>query len=207
MRSALLEFERTRQPYPGPNDPATAGNGSIMRLAPVVLFFASEPRVAIEKAADSSRTTHGALEAIDACRYLAALLIGALSGLSKKELLADGFEPAPDLWLEAPLAPKVAEIAAGAFKSKDLAEIKGSGYVVDSLEAALWAFYQSQSFREGALLAVNLGDDADTTGAVYGQLAGAFYGEQAIPGSWRAKIARRELIVSLAAKLYQQGVQ
>ncbi len=80
-------------------------------------------------------------------------------------------------------------------------EIKGTGHVVRSLEAALWAFYHGDSFREGCLLAVNLGDDADTTGAVYGQLAGAFYGELGIPQTWRSKLAHRELIESFAGQL------
>ena len=77
----------------------------------------------------------------------------------------------------------------------------GSGYVVKSLEAALWAFYNSDNFEEGALMAVNLGDDADTTGAVYGQIAGAYYGENGIPASWRNKLAKYDLIRSFADKL------
>ena len=70
-----------------------------------------------------------------------------------------------------------------------------------SLEAALWAFHHSSSFREGALLAVNLGDDADTTGAIYGQLAGAFYGEGAIPEEWLSKLHEREMIRGMTEEL------
>lgn len=201
VRSALIRFERTGEPYAGPTDPWSAGNGSMMRLAPVVLFYASRPRQAIEMAALSSKTTHGATEAVDACRYLAGLLIGALHGVTKEDLLSDHFFPVPGLWEEAPLAPRIAEIAAGSFKHREPPAIRGSGYVAESLEAALWAFHKSNSFKEGALLAVNLGDDADTTGAVYGQLAGAFYGENGIPASWREKLAHRELIISLADSL------
>jgi ADP-ribosyl-[dinitrogen reductase] hydrolase len=80
--------------------------------------------------------------------------------------------------------------------------VRGSGYVVESLEAALWAFAGSESFEEGALLAVNLGDDADTTGAVYGQLAGAFYGEDTIPAAWLDVLAMRETIESFADRLH-----
>lgn len=98
--------------------------------------------------------------------------------------------------------PEIAEIAAGSFTRRQPPQIRGSGYVVKSLEAALWAFYHSQSFREGCLLAVNLGDDADTTGAVYGQLAGAFYAEQGIPEAWRARLWHRNLIESLAERLF-----
>ena len=86
-----------------------------------------------------------------------------------------------DYWQRHVLAPEIAEIAAGSFKPKNPPQIVGSGYVVRSLEAALWAFHSSSSFREGALRAVNRGNDADTTGAIYGQLAGAFYGESEIP--------------------------
>jgi ADP-ribosyl-[dinitrogen reductase] hydrolase len=197
VRSALTRFLQTHEPYPGLTDPHAAGNGSIMRLAPEVLYYARQPQQANHFAAESSRTTHGALEAVDACRYFAALILDALNGVSKEELLSDQSER----WNNAPLAPKIAAIAAGSFKHRQPPQIRGTGYVVDSLEAALWAFYHVTDFREGALLAVNLGDDADTTGAVYGQLAGAFYGEDHIPAAWRDTIAQRELILELADKL------
>jgi ADP-ribosyl-[dinitrogen reductase] hydrolase len=202
-RDALQRFEHTGEPYPGSTDPRSAGNGSLMRLAPVPLFFASDPSTAIAMAGESSRTTHGATEAVDACRYFAGLLIGALQGRSKDELLSANFCPVAGLWTETPLAPKIATVAAGAFKVKNPPAIRGTGYVVDCLEAALWAFHRSETFRDGALLAVNLGDDADTTGAVYGQLAGAYYGEQGIPDSWRVTLAQRSQIEGYADQLFQ----
>jgi hypothetical protein len=113
------------------------------------------------------------------------------------------YSPVPGYWEGHPIGEEIDEIAAGSFRRKDLPQIIGSGYVVKSLEAALWAFYRSGSFKEGALLAVNLGNDADTTGAVYGQIAGAFYGYERIPEEWRARISRKELIESLAGRLYQ----
>lgn len=200
--SALRRFEQTRAPYCGSRDPRSAGNGSLMRLAPVPLFFAQNPKAAIEKSADSSRTTHGARTAVDACRYMAALLVGAVHGISREELLSSHYSPIPGYWEENPLVEEIDEIAAGSFKHRQPPEIQGIGYVVKSLEAALWAFYHSQSFKEGCLLAVNLGDDADTTGAVYGQLAGAFYGEQGIPQPWRDKLAYRNPIESFADRLF-----
>lgn len=202
---ALRQFERTHEPYCGSTDADAAGNGSIMRLAPVPLFFARHPREAIACAADSSRTTHGAVECVDACRYLAALIVGAANGASKDALLSDHFETEPGIWRDAPLTPSIASVAAGSFKRRNPPEIKGSGYVVESLEAALWAFARGNSFREGALLAVNLGDDADTTGAVYGQLAGAFYGEQGIPEPWRSRLSHGPLIIALADQLCTQA--
>jgi ADP-ribosylglycohydrolase len=200
-RAALARFEGTHDPYCGSTDPYSAGNGSIMRLAPVPMFYAGHPIDAIEKSGDSSRTTHGALAAVDACRYFGGLIVGALNGVSKVDLLSDRYCPIERYWIDHPLVPEIEEIARGSFKYLVPPVIEGSGYVVRSLEAALWAFYHSTSFRDGCLLAVNLGDDADTTGAVYGQIAGAFYGESDIPEGWRAKIFDRDMIVLFADRL------
>lgn len=199
---ALMQFEKTQAPYCGSPDSRSAGNGSIMRLAPVPLFYAKNPLKAIEHSAESSRTTHQATTAVDACRYFGALIVGAVNGVSREELLSKHYTPIPGYWEENPLVAEIDEIAAGSFKHRQPPKIEGSGYVVKSLEAALWAFYHSNSFREGCLLAVNLGMDADTTGAVYGQLAGAFYGEKDIPKSWRSQLIRSELIESIASNLF-----
>jgi len=205
-QTALERFETTGITAT-PLSQARDGNGSIMRLAPVPLFFAFHPAVAIEKAGESSRTTHGTRAAIDACRYLSGLIVGAIQGHSKETLLSSHFSPVTDLWKQQPLCEGVATIADGSFKVRQPPEIRGGGYVIDSLEAALWAFYRSSSFEEGALLAVNLGDDADTTAAVYGQLAGAYYGEAGIPKRWRAKIHASELIVKYAEALFSLAVE
>jgi hypothetical protein len=98
---------------------------------------------------------------------------------------------------------EIAAVARGSFRRREPPEIRGSGYVVESLEAALWALSRTDSFRDGALAAVNLGDDADTTGAVYGQLAGALYGEDGIPAEWRTKLALRETIERSAERLHE----
>lgn len=202
VRAALLRFEQTHEPFCGSTDPSTAGNGSIMRLAPVPMFYSLRPQEAIQRCAQSSKTTHGAPTAVDACRYLGALIIGALNGVSKEELLSERYSPVAGIWEKDPLVAEIDEIAAGSFKQREPPQIQGTGYVVRTLEAALWAFFRSNSFREGCLLAVNLGHDADTTGAVYGQLAGAFYGEPGIPASWISRIAYRELIADMAERLF-----
>lgn len=202
---AIMRFEATRKPYCGSTDPNRAGNGSIMRLAPVPLFFARDPHVAVEMSAASSRPTHGARNAVDGCRYLGALIVGAVGGASKEQLLSPRYTPAPGLWERAPLADAIREVADGSFVTKNPPEIRGTGYVVDSLEAALWAFHRGRSFEDGLMLAVNLGDDADTTAAVYGQLAGAFYGVSAIPQRFRDRLVMRDLIEELAEKLYQSA--
>jgi ADP-ribosyl-[dinitrogen reductase] hydrolase len=194
---ALRCFERSGEPWCGPTGPDTAGNGSLMRLAPVPLAFHRDPQRAAALAGDSSRTTHGARECVDACRWYGALLAGAAAGASREELLAPGWADEALAGGEA-LCDTVAEVAAGSFLRREPPRIAGTGHVVRCLEAALWAFARADDFRHGALLAVNLGDDADTTGAVYGQLAGAVWGEEAIPAGWRQRLALRGRIEELA---------
>lgn len=201
-RRALLRFEREHVPCCGNADPDYAGNGSLMRLAPVPMFFRGNPEKAVEAAGESSRTTHGAPAAVDACRYYAGLLVGALNGVSKEELLSERYCPVPAYWREHPLDPEIDVVAAGSFLRLEPPEIQGTGHVVRSLEAALWAFRKTASFRDGCLLAANLGDDADTTAAVYGQIAGAFYGILGIPAAWLEKLAYNQLITGMADSLF-----
>lgn len=201
-RAALERFEVERHPNAGSTDPGTAGNGSLMRLAPVVLAFAGQPAQAIHYAGESSRTTHAAQECIDACRYFAALLVSATTDCSKNELLCLDSEVTVQSFRDRPLAPNVRQIASGSFIDSEPPRIRGSGYVIHTLEAALWAFHTTDDFRSGALKVVNLGEDADTTGAVYGQIAGAFYGVEGIPFEWRSKLAMMELIEQRAAELH-----
>ncbi len=199
--AALRRFEATGDPIAGSREPRHGGNGSLMRLAPVPLAFANTPEKAIRLAGEMSTTTHGAAEPVDACRYYAGLIVGALHGHPKSELLSARFSPVAGAWRHEPLAARIDAIAAGSFKEKGPPDIRGTGYVVDALEAALWAFWTSESFREGALAAVNLGDDADTSGAIYGQLAGAYYGVEGIPEQWLEKIALNSDIQKLADEL------
>jgi len=206
-RAALERFERTGNPLAGSPDPRSAGNGSIMRLAPVPIAFAHDPATAVRLAGESSRTTHGARACVDACRYLGGLIVGALRGVPKETLLEPRFTPDPGGWGEAPMVAEVDAVAAGSFLRKRPPEIRGTGYVVESLEAALWAFASTDTFRDGALAAVNLGDDADSTGAVYGQLAGAHYGKDAIPRSWREVLAMRAVIANFASSLVRLGAE
>jgi ADP-ribosyl-[dinitrogen reductase] hydrolase len=204
VSSAIHAFERTGEPYSGSSDPQTAGNGSIMRLAPIPMFYAFEPEKAVHFAAESSRTTHATQAALDACRYFAGLIVGALNDQDKQTILASDYSPVSQLSSHR-YCDEMKSVAGGSFKEKQPPEIRGTGYVVKSLEAALWALYESSTFKEGALLAVNLGDDADTTGAVYGQLAGALYGVEAIPPEWREKLAMKDLIEEAAQSLFQSA--
>jgi ADP-ribosyl-[dinitrogen reductase] hydrolase len=196
VRAALQRFSESGDPFSGSTDRFSAGNGSLMRLAPVVLFAYPDISAVLACAARSSRTTHGAPEAVEGCQLLAAILFGALAGQPKDQLLDNlRYQPAQE---------KLIELASGAFILKDEANIRGSGYCVESLEAALWCFFHTSSFEEAVLRAVNLGDDADTTGAIVGQIAGAFYGAESIPPSWLERLSMRDDIEEMAGKLFER---
>lgn len=184
VRGAVERFLATGEAYAGSSDPKTAGNGSLMRLAPIVLFYFSDFDNVVRHAELSSRTTHQAVEAVDACRYHAALMFGALAGLDKATLLGGPYSPVPGYWERYPLAPSIDALARGSYRTKTRSEISSTGYVVHAMEAALWSFANNHDFRSGALAAVNLAGDSDTVGAIYGQLAGAYYGETGIPYAW-----------------------
>ncbi|MBS0261646.1 MAG: DUF3293 domain-containing protein, partial [Planctomycetes bacterium] len=176
----------------------SSGNGSIMRLAAIAIRFAdSFPGQLVELsrlAAESSLTTHASPQCLSACRYLALVLCGLIHGLPRDEVLDPRWKLLRELEAIEPLHPSIAEVAQGSFRIRQPPEIVGSGYVVKSLEAALWAFCTSADFAEAVLRSVNLGDDADTTGAVCGQLAGAYWGEAGIPADWLKGLARRDMI-------------
>ncbi|MBC7359043.1 MAG: ADP-ribosylglycohydrolase family protein [Desulfacinum sp.] len=203
VAGALGRFKKTGNPWAGSTDPHSAGNGSIMRLAPVVLFYYPHWEEAVHYAGESSRTTHGAQECVDACRLLASILCRALDGRPKREVLSggDGEAGVSRLGIR---SEKVASIARGDYLEKSVKEIRGTGYVVASLEAALYCFAKTDSFQEAVLMAANLGNDADTTAAVCGQIAGAFYGESAIPQRWLERLAMADLIRSFADRFLER---
>ncbi len=176
VRTALESYVRSGEPFSGPERSDTAGNGSLMRLAPAILFAHPSVEKIIELSIMSSRTTHGAAEVLDCCHLFGMLIHRALSGKTKGEILA-----AKDVLIH---EKKVVQIARGAYFDKTCSEIKGTGYAVNSLEAALWCFYTTENFKDAVLAAANLGNDADTTAAIVGQIAGAFYGVQGIPEHW-----------------------
>lgn len=195
VRQALDRFRLSGEPFSGLTHAWSAGNGPIMRLAPIPMFYSRTPDLAIQYAADSSRTTHRVAECVDSCRLFAGILLRALAGCSKLEILdaeAQSFAG----------TEKIVAIARGEYQTSTINEVRGSGYVVESLEAALWCFLNTDSFESAILAAANLGDDADTTAAVCGQVAGAFYGVDDIPVDWREKLVMREKIIDLAEGLF-----
>lgn len=196
---ALERFEQSGDARASGDDhPRSSGNGSIMRLAPVPIRFADlfPDRLAelSRFAEESSLPTHASSQCRSACRYLATVLAALIRGAKREEVLSPHWAPLEQLRAQAPLHPEVDAVASGSFHEKEPPDIVGGGYVVESLEAALWAFHKAADFRQAVLAAVNLGDDADTTGAVCGQLAGACWGETGIPPEWLTGLARRDMI-------------
>lgn len=189
---ALMQYRKTGNPYSGRTESRFSGNGSLMRIAPIALYYQQQPDLAWHYAGLSSKTTHASDECIQACQYFSALLIRALQGVNKSQLLSSQNISGLSC---------LQHIVTGDFKTKPMDEIKGSGYVIESLEAALWAFWHTDNFKDAILAAANLGDDADTTAAICGQLAGAYYGLDTIPKEWLAVLYHREDIEQLAIKL------
>jgi ADP-ribosylglycohydrolase len=175
-----------------------SGNGSIMRLAPVPIHFADSFPERLDElsrlAAESSLPTHASPQCLSACRYMTVVLCGLIHGSDRGEILSADWEPVQKLRQIEPLHPEVEEVAGGSYRRRQPPEIQGAGYVVRSLEAALWAFHDADDFPQAVLSAVNLGDDADTTGAVCGQFAGAWWGESGIPKTWRDQLARSDML-------------
>jgi ADP-ribosyl-[dinitrogen reductase] hydrolase len=120
VSGALSRYLQTGEPFAGSTDPHTAGNGSLMRLAPIPLAFRAKSEQALWYAGESSRTTHGAPAAIEACKFYAALILAALSGASKEEILS------PTLY-HGSLVPEIHEIADGSYKQKNPPAIAGTG--------------------------------------------------------------------------------
>jgi len=177
VSAALDRFVRDGDPYSGSTDPQSSGNGGIMRLAPAVIAFHSDVRSAVDVSVMQSQITH----ASDECDDFAF----ALSAFLQSGNLRDALHR-----LE-PDTPR--------------AQVKSSGYVRYTYEAAFWAFETTETFRDCVTLAANLGGDADTVTAVVGQIAGRIYGMEGIPSSWLATLAWREEIETMAADLYALG--
>jgi ADP-ribosyl-[dinitrogen reductase] hydrolase len=185
-REALEEYEAEGITEARTTEEFQAGNGSVMRLAPIPIFFAAQTIEEIWlEGMRSSRTTHGAPVAVWGCGLWAALTALAIRGASKWDLLkflhSVPYSSCNEI-AHYPLAWKA--VLDREFMDMHRDDVKSGGYVVDSCEAALWAFFRTSTFAEGALLVVNLGRDTDTVGAIYGILAGAFYGYEGIPQEW-----------------------
>lgn len=197
--AALRAFYETGDIHAASADPRNGGNGSIMRLAPVAVRLWNDPDKLRDAARQQSATTHPASEPVDASEALAMILANAIQGMPLTDLLSASYGP---------YTPKVQAIVDGSWRGKHRDAIRSSGYVIDTLEAALWACAASSgSFEQSVLRAVNLGDDADSVGAVAGQIAGAFYGLSGIPERWRKRLAWNDRIEGLADRLFTESLR
>jgi len=183
------------------------GNGSLMRIAPISIFYRNDLFSAMSTTNESSYTTHALQICADACMVYTTLIYGVLNSASKEEILSqntancilnnviDNYE----------FDKNIAHILCGSYKKKAINDIKSGGYVANSLEAALWCFYTTNSFKEGVLKAVNLGYDSDTVGAIYGMLAGAYYGLSDSDKDFKENLTNFDLIYTIAKKLIERS--
>ena len=191
---ALGLYKNSNNPYSGIEGDFNSGNGSLMRLAPIAMTYCNNHNKLIEYAAKSSQTTHRSELAIDSCVYYAQLIAGAINGHTKEELLSKGFVETKKL------RSAIVSIAEGSYKIEKL--YKPTGYVIDTLETALRAFYKFDNFEDGLLYVISLGEDTDTVGAVYGQLAGAYYGYEGINKKYTSQLQKHNTIYNISEKLY-----
>lgn len=182
----------------GSTDPGSAGNGCIMRLAPVAIRWFREPPTLLRAAREQAMTTHGAPECLEASEILAGVLGRAIE-TGHRDWSLDIPGPATS-------TVALAAVSRGQWRTKTRDQINSSGWVTATLEAAFWCVANSTSFAQAVLLAANLGDDADTVAAVTGQIAGALYGSTGIPSAWLTRLAWCEEIADRADRLYSSSI-
>lgn len=194
LGAALKKFKYTDEPFAGSTHPLAAGNGGLMRLLPAVLSAHPDLELIRLWARESTRTTHGAEECLEASELLAMIIHHLLLGESKNQALEAGKD---EVWK----SKKITALAQGDYLQKADALIKAKSYVVDTLESALWCFGTTDSLEAALLAAANLGDDCDTVAAITGQLAGSHYGLNAIPAGWLDVLVEKDRIEQLARSL------
>lgn len=203
--SALNRFLLDGNPIAGSKSPGSAGNGCLMRLAPMAIRYGKASAIAQTTAfRASAETTHGAPECLDATVMFGHILADTMNAtMVAGHIHAEAMDRAWSLSSPRPAGytGKLKRIAQCEYMQKTRDQIRGSGYVVDALEAAMWCFYTTDTFADAVLMGSNLGDDADTTAAITGQLAGAFYGLEGIPAKWRAMLHDGDRIEKMARDL------
>ena len=193
----LMKFYKTGQLTADSTGKHSDGNGSIMRLSPVAIVHYDNIEETRRVARKQSFTTHASQKGADCCELLGMLLCHLFSGLSLSETLTS----VQDHQVVKSWDPEVQDIVNGTWVQKTRQDIESTGYVIHTLEAALWSIHHTISFEDALILAVNLGHDADTVGAVSGQIAGALYGVQAIPQRWMNTLAKHEILEACAKGL------
>ncbi|MEX2600516.1 MAG: ADP-ribosylglycohydrolase family protein, partial [Balneolaceae bacterium] len=189
----------------GCNSEQSNGNGSLMRIAPLVFYVQNMGwQKRFEAVRKCSSITHAHIRSIIGCWYLVEYLRRLMKGDDKYQACSN-LQPMPESRasiFELPVEEikPYRRLLTRGFDKIPEESIQSSGYVVHTLEAAMWCFLTTDSYRAAVLKAVNLGGDTDTTGCVTGALAGLYYGEEAIPKEWLSVLARREDIETLAER-------
>lgn len=211
LRTALLQWQATGNPIAKPADLLTEDNSSLVRVAPVAIFYRNDRRRLRSYAIRQSLTTHGSRDAFDACIAFADIIAAAIDGAPIAALLeCDGYHTRnTGTWpgeIHKYWSRRVAAVLGGSWHRKTRADICTAGDAVLTLEAALWCIARSESFEESVLCAVSLGEDSAALAAVVGQLAGAIYGVDGIPEAWRQKLVWHDRIVAQADWLFIEGL-
>lgn len=200
--NSILDYERNGTIKSNLTNDRYSGNGSIMRLTPIPIFYINKPLTQVlDACVKSSETTHPAIKCIIGCKILGNILYNILRGMKKENLLEqlrkdisiDEIKCDENIFLD---------IYSGSFLNKTRDEIHSSGYVAHSLEAALYSFFKHTNFKDTILYSVNLGNDSDTVACITGQLTGAYYGIQSIPQNWIQKLVKQELLWNVIDNLY-----
>lgn len=199
---ALATYQWRGLPMAGSHDPRDLTTASLPRVIAPVLFSLGEPATAVALAGECSRTTHQAPLVIDACRYYAALLIGALRGVPRAELFDGLFEPVQGIWSGKALKSEIATLATGEAPAQAGAAKRKSGLnVLQALAGLRTAIAEADSFDSSMHIALKNRTDRSLLGALTGTLAGAIYGADSIPLQGPGQLPRSELIESLVLRL------
>ncbi|ADT85209.1 ADP-ribosylglycohydrolase family protein [Thermococcus barophilus] len=174
------------------------GNGSLMRIPPAAYyayFKLNSLEERLKLIHEVSMITHAHPRALIGCGIYSLIVWNILDGMDKLKAYHKAIETAEKFYLRESFAKELAHyerVLSGRIHKVERSEIRGSGYVVHTLEASFWAFLRNESFVNAIKEVISLGEDADTTGAVTGGLAGTYYGIGAIPQEWLEKIEAKE---------------
>ncbi|ESU19165.1 ADP-ribosylation/crystallin J1 [Flavobacterium cauense R2A-7] len=202
-RIAIDRLEKGEQPeYAGGFEEMDNGNGSLMRILPLVLLtvnLSAEESYSLTKKVSS--LTHGHVRSVISCFYYLEFAKKIIEGITPYEAFVLLQSEVTEFLIEKKINPdeisKFNRLLQGNIALLNEEDIKSSGYVLDTLEASVWCLLTTGSYEKAVLKAVNLGHDTDTTGAVVGGLAALYYGIEAIPNNWLLSLARLEDINNL----------
>lgn len=200
-RNALMRFYATSETQADTTDDEfEAGNGSMMRLAPIPILYGADLVNLWRIAETESATTHASRTAIWCCQVLAVATALALRGSSKSAILeyVRNLEDVPEC---------CKPIVHGEFLQETRDSIPASGWAMHTLQVVLWAFFGTETFEDGLIAVVNLGGDADTNGAVFGALAGAFYGYDTIPERWCTALQKQDMVNNVFGEFSEMARQ